>query len=81
MTKSTTKRLAPEYRKLSIEVREEIAARLEELAQQHSRYNSPADVVAEIVTLYLPLLEELDAQTKQIREAQIRDKLRELDRG
>jgi hypothetical protein len=69
---------AAEYVSLRVEVRADIAARLEESARQHSRYKSAGDVAAECVTVYLPLLEALDSRTAEIRKEVIAKKLREV---
>jgi hypothetical protein len=69
---------AAEYVSLRVEVRADIAARLEVSARQHSRYKSAGDVAAECVTLYLALLEALDSRTAEIRKEVIAKKLREV---
>jgi hypothetical protein len=76
MPKSTTKRRAPKYRTLTIEVEESIAARLAALAGTRARYPEAGAVAAEVVTLYLGLLEELETDMATFVERQKRRVLR-----
>lgn len=70
MPKSTTKRTPPKYHKLTIEVEESIAARLDALVGTSARYQNAGDVAAETVTLYLDLLEELETDMAAFKQRQ-----------
>jgi hypothetical protein len=81
MSKSTPKRPAPEYRRLRIEVREDVAKRLDRSARLYSRYQTAGDVAAECVRLYLDLLEDVDRDTERMKKRIIRRELKRLTGG
>lgn len=76
MLRGTAKEQEPKYQRLAVEVREDVARRLEKSAGRHTRYNSAADVAAECVHLYLDLLEWLDGETEKVKKALIRRELK-----
>jgi Arc/MetJ-type ribon-helix-helix transcriptional regulator len=76
MPDRTTKRRAPKYRKVTIEVEESIAARLDALVGTSARYRNAGDVAAETVTLYLDFLEEVEADVAAFRQQQRRSVLK-----
>lgn len=76
MLRGTAKGQGPKYQRLAVEVREDVARRLEESAGRYSRYDSAADVAAECVHLYLDLLEWLDGATEQVKQGLIRGELK-----
>jgi hypothetical protein len=78
MPESTTKRRRPKYRRLTVEVEESVAARLEARAASSSRYRHGGDVAAQIVTLYIDLYDELQEEKARFVERQVR---RERRRG
>jgi hypothetical protein len=81
MSKITTKRRPQKYRRLTVEVREDFAKRLDKSARTYSRYQSPNDVAAECVHLYLNLLERVDKATESFKRRQIQRELRKLNRN
>jgi hypothetical protein len=64
------------YQRLAVEVREDVARRLEQSAGRYARYTSAADVAAECVHLYLDLLEWLDGETDKVKKALTRRELK-----
>ncbi len=80
MPKSTTKPLRPKYRKLTIEVEESVAARLDAYVGTRARYEDAGAVAAAVVTDYLAFFEEFETEMAAFRARQRRQKLRELKR-
>ena len=74
--RATTKQRAPKYRRLTVEVREDVALRLDRSVRLYSRYGTPGDVVAECVHLYLSLLEIVDKATEMVKKSVIRCELK-----
>ena len=77
MSKSTTKRTLPKFRKLTIEVEESVAASLDALVGTSARYQNAGDVAAESVTLYLDLLEELETDMAAFKQQRRRRVLKQ----
>jgi hypothetical protein len=62
----------------ALELDGELMARLEKLAARSARYRSVGDVAAEIVRLYVPLLEDVESHMDEFRQGQFE---RELSKG
>jgi hypothetical protein len=63
--------------KAAVELDKDILARLEKLAKR-PRYRHVGDVAAEIIRLYVPLLEDVEDQMDEFRQGQFE---RELSKG
>lgn len=68
------------YRKLTIEVEESVALRLDEMAAKYPRYQGPEEVASEAVSIYLGLLEEVEERVSQFVEKELRKHVAEQER-